>query len=81
MPYLDRLEQQFHHLSGQGWPPGYLQETLLGLVTTGDPTRQQALEGRVEALLRERGYGHVWEAWDGQIERVRAFGFECWVSR
>lgn len=29
------------------------------------------LEDRVEALLRERGYGEVVEAWTGEIERVK----------
>jgi hypothetical protein len=26
--------------------------------------------------MRERGHGHVVDAWDGEIERVRGFRFE-----
>jgi hypothetical protein len=65
-------------VDNQAWnddPVGYLEEALMSLVSTGDPTRQQDLEAPVEALMRERGYGHVVDAWDGQIERVRAFRF------
>ena len=66
---------QLELLSSQGWPPGYLREALLGLVTTGDPKLQQDLEARVEVMMRDRGYGGVVEAWGGEIERVRAFQF------
>ena len=45
-------------------------------MSTGDPKLQQALEARVEALMRDRGYGGVVDAWEGEIERVRAFAFE-----
>jgi hypothetical protein len=75
-PYLDRLDHaQLGTLAFQGWPPGYLYDTLLALIRTGDPTLQQELEVRVEALMRERGYGHVLDSWEGEIERVKAFRF------
>ena len=64
-PYYDRLGTQLAALDAQGWPPGYLREALLGLVRTGDPTLQQELAARVEALMRARGYGQVIDAWDG----------------
>ncbi len=72
-PYHDRLAHQLETLAGQGWPAGYLREALLDLLRTGAPGRQQALEAQVEALLRARGFGHVVDAWDGEIERVKAF--------
>jgi hypothetical protein len=75
-PYHDRLRPELDTLTSQGWPPGVLHEALLGLVSTGDPRRQQELEPRVEALMRQRGHGHVVDAWGGEIERVRAFRFE-----
>jgi hypothetical protein len=76
-PYLDRLDNaQFQTLAPQGWPSGYLYKTLLALIRTGDPTLQQELEARVEALMRERGYGHVLDSWEGEIERVKAFRFD-----
>jgi hypothetical protein len=74
-PYHDRLVPQLDLLNGQGWPAGILHEALLNLVKTGDPTQQQEIEARVEALMREHGYGGVVEAWAGEIERVRAFRF------
>jgi hypothetical protein len=75
-PYHDRLFLQLDLLDKQGWPPGYLHEALLNLVKTGDPALQQKLEARVEALMRERGFGGVVDDWGGEIERVRAFRFE-----
>jgi hypothetical protein len=75
-PYHDRLHSQLQTLEQQGWPPGYLRDALLGLVRTGDPTLQQEIAARVEALLRARGYGDVLDAWDGEIERVMALRFE-----
>jgi hypothetical protein len=72
-PYHDRLVGQLDMLAGQGWPQGYLHDTLLRLVQTGDPTLQQELEARAEALLRERGFDP--SMWDGEIERVKAFRF------
>lgn len=74
-PYPDRLASQLELLGDQGWPEGYLREALLGLVRTGDPKLQQELQASVEALLRERGYGNVVDAWGGEIERARAFVF------
>jgi hypothetical protein len=74
-PYHDRLRSQLARLEEQGWSPSYLEEALLGLVTTGDPRLQQELEERVEALMRDHGYGGVVDAWGGEIERVRAFAF------
>jgi predicted nucleotidyltransferase len=75
-PYGSRLRHHLHELEGQGWQPGELQAALLDLVTTGDPARQQRLARRVTALLRERGYQHVYESWDGQIDRALAWQFD-----
>ena len=75
-PYHDRLASRLDTLNAQGWPPGYVREALLSLTGGGSPQRQQELEGRVEALMRARGFGHVVEAWGGEIERVWAFRFD-----
>lgn len=72
-PYHDRLAHQLDTLADQGWPAGFLRDALLDLIRTGVPGRQQALEARVEALLRARGFGHVVDAWGGEIERARGF--------
>ena len=73
-PYHDRLIHQLDTLTSQGWPPGYLHDALLRLVQTGDPTFQQELEARVEALLRARGFEV--NLWEGEIDRVKAFRFD-----
>lgn len=74
-PYPKRLREELCSLGEQGWPAGYLERTLLALVSTGDPAVQQELEGRVERLLRGRGHGAVVDGWEGEIERVSAFPF------
>lgn len=74
-PYHDRLGTQLALLDAQGWPPGYLHDTLLGILRTGDPRLQQQLETGVETLLRAHGFGHIVDGWGGEIERVRGFTF------
>lgn len=74
-PYNDRLWLNLDSLAGQGWQPGELRTILLDLLSTGDPTRQQHLARRVAALLRARGYGHVYDAWEGEIDDVLAWSF------
>lgn len=74
-PYSSRLIFHLDKLAGQGWQPGELQTILLDLITTGDPGRQQALARRVADLLRERGFGHVYDDWDGQIDQVLGWDF------
>lgn len=74
-PYSSRLLFHLDEIAGQGWQPTELQTILLDLVTTGDPTRQQALARRVADLLRERGFGPVYDAWDGQIDQALGWVF------
>lgn len=74
-PHHDRLWLHLDLLAGQGWRPGELREILLDLLTYGDPLRQQQLARRVEALLRERGFGHVYDDWNGEIDEVLAWRF------
>jgi hypothetical protein len=70
-PYHDRLAPQLPTLSGQGWPDGYLHDTMLRLLTTADPTLQLGLAARVEVLLRTRGYGDAVDGWAEEIDRLR----------
>jgi hypothetical protein len=79
-PYPNRLRAQLPALERQGWPAGYLEAALVEIVKTGDPALQQELEGRVETLLRKRGFGAVVEDWGGEIERVKGFRFEAMAS-
>jgi hypothetical protein len=74
-PYSSRLIFHLHHLAGQGWQPGELQEILLDLITTGDPTRQQVVARRVATLLHERGFAHVYDDWEGQIDEALTWVF------
>lgn len=71
-PYHDRLLSQLDTLKGQGWAPGELHERFLEILRTADPELQKELEITVEALMAARGFAHVVEAWDGEIERARA---------
>jgi predicted nucleotidyltransferase len=70
-PYAGRLHDELPALTGQGWEPGSIEEAILRLVSSGDAAFQQALVGRVETLMRARGFGHVIEAWGGDIERMK----------
>lgn len=69
-PYSSRLIFHLHHLAGQGWQPGELDAFLLDLISTGNPTRQQVLMRRVVTLLSERGFGHVYDEWEGTIDQA-----------
>ena len=73
-PYPKQLIARLPELEAQGWEAGYLEERLRAIVATGDPSAQQELERRAEDLLRGRGYGDVFDAWNGEIERVSRFG-------
>lgn len=75
-PYKDYLGAALERLHGQGWDLADFQETVLHILRTADPVRQQTLEGQVERLLRARGFGHVVDAWEGEIERVKSFRFD-----
>ena len=60
-PYHDQLAGPLRELeAAQGWSEGELAELLLRLVRDADPTFQQELELRVEALLESRGVQHQW---------------------
>jgi hypothetical protein len=71
-PYHDRLAPQLSTLAEQGWPVGYLNDSLLALVTTADPRLQLELATRVEVLLRTRGFGSAVDDWAAQIDHLRA---------
>ncbi|MCB0060787.1 MAG: hypothetical protein KDE19_01685 [Caldilineaceae bacterium] len=74
-PYSSRLIFHLHHLARQGWQPGELDAILLDLISTGNPTRQQALMRRIAALLAERGFAHVYDDWEGQIDQALGWVF------
>jgi hypothetical protein len=65
-PYHDQLRGALATLErAQGWEEGFLADTLTRVLATGDPTIQQALELRVEALFESRGIAHQWGPEDG----------------
>ena len=75
-PYPDQLRTPLQVLEqAQGWDEGFLPETLTQLLATGDPTLQQALELRVEALFDSRGIAHQWGPEDG-LDLVKEHRFE-----
>ncbi|MBC8075678.1 MAG: hypothetical protein H7Y32_06335 [Chloroflexales bacterium] len=74
-PFSSRLPYHLAELAPQGWQPNEVADRLLDLIGTGDPYRQQAFAQRVIALLRERGFHHVYESWNGQIDQALAWPF------
>jgi hypothetical protein len=74
-PYNSRLIFHLDKLKGQGWRSDELSAILLDLISTGNPGQQQVVARQVAALLRERGFGHVYDAWEGQIDQVLAWVF------
>lgn len=72
-PYHDRLAHRLDDLTEQGWEPGYLAEIFLEILRMAHPAPQQALELRVEQLMRGRGFGSVLDAWGLDIEWVKSF--------
>lgn len=74
-PYHDQLRGPLETLErAQGWEQGFLSDTLTRVLATGDPTIQQALELRVEALLDSRGIAHQWGPEDG-LDAVKEHRF------
>lgn len=60
-PYHDQLAGPLRELElTQGWGEGELVDGLLRVVHDADPTFQQELELRVEALMESRGIAHQW---------------------
>ncbi len=74
-PYSSRLIFHLDKLEPQGWRAGEVRDILLDLISTGDPGRQQILAGRVAGLLHERGFGHVYDGWDGHIDQALMWEF------
>ena len=75
-PFHDQLGVPLRELERvQGWEEGFLADTLVRVLATGDPTLQQALELRVEALFDARGIAHQWSPEDG-LDAVKDHQFE-----
>jgi len=75
-PYHDQLAAPLRELEPlQGWREGELAGLLLRLVRDADPTFQQELELRVEALLRSRGVQHQWGP-DDDLQPLKEHRFQ-----
>lgn len=59
----------------QGWAEGFLADALIRVLATADPTFQQALELRVEALMDSCGTAHRWGPED-DLEPAKAHRLE-----
>ncbi len=74
-PFHDQLRAPLRELERvQGWEEGYLADTLMRVLATGDPALQQELERRVEALFDSRGVAHQWGPDDG-LDAVKEHEF------
>lgn len=74
-PYSSRLIHHLDALTIQGWRADEMRGILIDLISTGDPSRQQAIARRVAILMRERGFGHVYDGWEGKIDEALAWTF------
>lgn len=74
-PYNSRLIFHLDQLKQQGWKVEELREILLDLIITGNPGRQQIIARKVTTLLCDRGFGHVYDDWEGQIDQVLSWEF------
>jgi hypothetical protein len=74
-PYSSRLTFHLDRLDSQGWQPGELRAILLDLVSCGDPRRQQEVARRVITLVRERGYGHLYDEWREKLDPALSWDF------
>jgi hypothetical protein len=54
---------------------GDLEPLMLEVARTADPSRQQRLQVAVERTATAHGFRHVYDAWDGEIDRVMRFDF------
>jgi len=54
---------------------GPIEPLILEIARTADPRVQQDVCRTVVGAAAERGYGDVYDAWDGDIDRVLAFEF------
>ncbi len=74
-PFHDQLSSPLRELERvQGWEDGFLADAFVRVLATGDPTLQQALELRVEALFDARGIAHQWGPEDG-LDVVKEHAF------
>jgi len=55
---------------------GELEPLIVEVARTADPRKQQELQAAVEQIATAHGFRHVYDGWDGDIDRVMAFRFE-----
>ena len=55
---------------------GELEPLILEVARTADPQMQQELQAAVEQIATAHGFRDVYDAWDGDIDRVMGFRFE-----
>jgi len=55
---------------------GELEPLIVEVARTADPRKQQELQAAVEQIATAHGFRHVYDGWDGDIDRAMAFRFE-----
>jgi hypothetical protein len=74
-PYGSRLIFHLEQLESQGWQVNELRDHFLDIITTANPRCQQTLARQVSTILRKRGFGHVYDEWNGEIDQILAWEF------
>jgi len=55
---------------------GELEPLIVEVARTADPRKQQELQAAVEQIATAHGFRDVYDAWNGDIDRVMTFRFE-----
>ncbi len=75
-PYHDRLWRGIDLLESQpAQTRRWLKDTFLEIARTADPSLQQELQQRAEAVLASRGFTGLLDEWEGEIEWARSIDF------
>lgn len=67
-PFLDYVEKELekYPLEKLPWTPTVFIDKVQNVLTNADLSTQQELAHGIEALVRDMGYGHMLDAWEGK---------------
>src|SRR3989338_9461343 len=76
-PYYGYLEKELekYPLEGLPWGSHDLIQALVSIITTGDLKTQQKLLKEAELFFREKGFGDMFDAWEGKDKWAMEYEF------